>query len=227
MTFLSPELSKNDLPAAVTRRAYGRWSAVYDLLCGPLFRPAHRAAAAAANAVGGRILEVGVGTGLLLPLYRSDASVVGLDVSDEMLAKARARLTRRALPQVTALERGDIHALPHPAASYDAVVLPFVLTLLARPETALDNCRRLLKPGGEIIVVSHFRSETPWLAAIEGWLAPRLAPLGLRPDFPVARLERWARAHPDLECLAPQPVGALRAYTLLRVRRRIPTALAA
>ncbi len=110
--------------------------------------------------MGGAVLEVGVGTGLLLPLYDRSLRVTGLDLSEGMLTKARRRLQESAMPQVVALKGGDIHDLGDPSGAYDAIVMPFVLTLLAAPERALDNCRRMLRPGGEIIIVSHFQSQT-------------------------------------------------------------------
>jgi phosphatidylethanolamine/phosphatidyl-N-methylethanolamine N-methyltransferase len=209
----------HDLPNATVEKAYSYWAWVYDGLCGPLFRSAHVAITHAANRIGGHVLEVGIGTGLLLPLYRKDMSVTGLDLSEQMLAKARARLDKTALPQAVALEAGDIHEVEHPDNNYDVIVLPFVLTLLSNPEKALDNCRRMLRPGGEIIIVSHFQSKAGWIASVEGWLAPRIASLGLRPDFPVERVKNWASTSNDLAFLTPEPVGMLGVYTLLRIRK--------
>jgi ubiquinone/menaquinone biosynthesis C-methylase UbiE len=208
-----------DLPDDVVRKAYRRWAAIYDGLCGPLFRPAHAAAAAAANAIGGDVAEVGVGTGLLLPLYGPNTRVTGIDLSPDMLARARERVLSQRLEHVVALEAGDIHVLPHPNERYDAIVLPFVLTLVARPEVALDNCWRMLKPGGQIVIVSHFRSRSPLIARFEQWLAPLIARAGLRPDFPVERVEAWAAGKARAMVLAPAPVGALGVYTLVRIAK--------
>jgi phosphatidylethanolamine/phosphatidyl-N-methylethanolamine N-methyltransferase len=209
-----------DLRGAVVEKAYDRWARFYDVLCAPIFRPAHRAVAAAANEVGGHVLEVGVGTGLLLPLYDRKLWVTGLDVSEEMLSRARRRLRSASLPHVAGLEMGDIHVVRHPDRSYDAIVMPFVLTLLASPEDALSNCRRMLRPGGEIIVVSHFRSETPILAGIERRLARRMGALGLRPDFPISRIEQWAAGYSEMETPHVTPVGPFGVYRLVRLRRK-------
>lgn len=208
-----------DLRHDTVEKAYGYWAWVYDAFCGPLFKPAHKAAAIAANRIGGQVLEVGVGTGLLLPLYDRDVWVTGLDISEDMLVKARKRLSALSLSHVAGLETGDIHTLRHPAQSYDAIILPFVLTLLSAPETALDNCRRMLRPGGEIIIVSHFQSKTKWIAALEQWLAPRIAVLGLRPDFPVSRIAYWADLEPDLQILPVENAGPFGVYKLLRIRK--------
>jgi phosphatidylethanolamine/phosphatidyl-N-methylethanolamine N-methyltransferase len=209
-----------DLRSATVEKAYRYWAAVYDAICAPLFRPAHLAAASAANRIGGAVLEVGVGTGLLLPLYDRRLRVTGLDLSEDMLARARRRLGAGALPHVVALQKGDIHEIAHPAASYDAIVMPFVLTLLEGPERALENCRRMLRPGGEIIIVSHFQSTSPRLAQLEQWLAPRVAGLGLRPDFPVARIASWASMHPDLGVPIVTSAGPLGIYRLVRIAKR-------
>ncbi len=218
-----------DLPNATVEKAYGYWVWIYDAVCGPIFRPAHVAITDAANRIGGHVLEVGVGTGLLVPRYRHDMLFTGVDLSDKMLAKARANLEIRAKenqpggPRSISLEAGDIHHLAHPDQTYDSIVLPFVLTLVSNPEVALDNCRRMLRPGGEIIVVSHFQSTTHWIARFERWLAPLIAGMGLRPDFPVERVEIWARTHPDMTFLETEPVGKLGLYTLLRMRRMTRT----
>jgi ubiquinone/menaquinone biosynthesis C-methylase UbiE len=212
-----------DLPASTVATAYRKWAGVYDALCAPIFQPAHRAAAAAANNVGGDVLEVGVGTGLLLPLYDRSLWVTGLDISEAMLAQARLRLRRTTLPHVAALEVGDIHALRHPDRHYDAIVMPFVLTLLAAPEAALTNCLRMLKPSGEIIIVSHFQSETPAVARMERWLAPRISSLGLRPDFPITRIRAWAAEKSDVESPIERRVGPLGVYRLVRLRKALST----
>ncbi len=209
-----------DLPTGVVEKAYGRWASVYDGLCARLFQPAHRAAAAAANAVGGDILEVGVGTGLLLPLYAAGVRVTGVDLSEAMLAKARERVAKAHLGQVVSLEIADVHSMEHPDECYDAIVFPFVLTLVASPEAALDNSLRMLRPGGRIIIVSHFRSLHRWVAAFEQALAPMIAGVGLRPDFPVSRIEDWCALHHHCRLLPPEGLGALNVYTLLEIEKR-------
>lgn len=220
MTFQPSPAVARDLPSATVETAYRRWAAVYDAICAPIFRPAHQAAAAAANRIGGTVLEVGVGTGLLLPLYDRSLSVTGLDLSEGMLLKARRRLRASLMPQVVALKSGDIHDLGDPSGSYDVIVMPFVLTLLAAPERALENCRRMLRPGGEIIIVSHFQSANSTLARLERWLAPHIAGLGLRPDFPLSRITEWSECHADLTTPIVTSAGPLGVYKLVRVRKR-------
>jgi phosphatidylethanolamine/phosphatidyl-N-methylethanolamine N-methyltransferase len=186
MTPLSPDLARHDV-----EKAYRLWSTIYDATCGPLFAPAHRAMAKAVNAVGGDVLEVGVGTGLMFELYGQDTSVTGIDISAQMLAKARERLASGHFPHIAALDQADVHALPYAAGSFDVVTFPFVLTLVTAPETALAEAARVLRPGGQIIIVSHFRSEGPVGRSIESalawacarifrWRASRTGPANLR-----------------------------------------------
>lgn len=209
-----------DLPTGMVAKAYGRWAHVYDGLCKHLFQPAHVAAAEAANRVGGEVLEVGVGTGLLLPLYSRNLRVTGVDLSPAMLLKAQDRVEREGLRHVQALDIADVHTMAHPDERYDAIVFPFVLTLVSHPETALDNSLRMLKPGGEIIIVSHFRSANRYLAAFESAVAPLIAGVGLRPDFPVSRIEAWCETKADCAMHEPAPLGLGRVYSLLRIVKR-------
>src|SRR5271168_1313567 len=87
--------------------AYGRWAPVYDFVFGPVFRQGRRAAIIAAEAAGGRILEVGVGTGLSLADYGRATRIVGIDISEPMLEKARQRVKARGLTNVETLEVMD------------------------------------------------------------------------------------------------------------------------
>ncbi len=114
-------------------QAYGRWAPVYDLLFGPVFRAGRRAAIHAAEGVGGRILEVGVGTGLSLPGYGRGNSVYGVDISAEMLRKAHERVARLHLDHVEGLAVMDAENLDFPDSSFDVVVAQYVVTAVPHP----------------------------------------------------------------------------------------------
>ena len=146
-----------------------------------------QAAAAAVNRhKGGHILDVGIGTGLELPMFDPSLKVVGVDLSAaDAAARGKARATN-ALHLVEGLGVMDACRLAFPDASFDAIVAPFVLTVLPEPEASLDEWLRVLKPGGEIILVNHIGAEKGPIAMIEAWLAdaaPRSA--GVR-NFPGA-----------------------------------------
>jgi len=216
-----------DLDRHVVATAYARWAPVYDKVCGPIFEPGRRSAASAALRVGGRILEVGVGTGLSFGDYDSSTEIIGIDFSAPMVAKARARMASGLYPHVKAVMVMDAHELAFEDSSFDCVVAQFVITLVADPERVLSECARVLRPGGEIILVNHLYSERGMLAAIERWAARPTRALGLRPEFPFARLLAWANAHGGVELIERRRVKPLGAYTLVRFRRVAARAQAA
>lgn len=203
----------------VMERAYQRWAPIYDALCGPVFLSGRRAAAAAARDVGGRILEIGVGTGLSFDDYDSATEITGIDVSGPMIARARERLASGRYPFVRELRVMDASQLDFPDATFHCVVAQFVITLVADPERVLSECVRVLQPGGQIILVNHLYSERGIAAAIERLTAHQARRLGLRPEFPFARLAAWAENHGGAELIERRKIQPFGVYTLVRFRR--------
>jgi phosphatidylethanolamine/phosphatidyl-N-methylethanolamine N-methyltransferase len=213
----------NDLPHQMMETAYARWAPIYDALCGPFFLKGRRAAAAAARRPGAKILELGVGTGLSFADYGPENEIFGVDISEPMILKAHERLATGAHPHVKEIRVMDAHSLDYPDASFDVVVAQFVITLVQDPERVLSECARVLKPGGEIILVNHFYSERGIAAAVERWSARYVNTIGLRPDFPVSRLLKWAESHGGIDFIGREPVKPLRMFTVVRFRRRADT----
>ena len=211
----------------VMERAYQRWAPVYDALCGPIFINGRRAAAKAARQVGGSILEIGVGTGLSFGDYDATTEITGIDLSEPMIARARLRAASGRYPFVKGLAVMDAHDLRYADASFDCVVGQFVITLVADPERVLSECARVVKPGGQIILVNHLYSERGLGAAIERLLAQKARALGLRPEFPFARLAAWAQTHGGAELIERRKVPPFGVYTLVRFRRCEPQCAAA
>lgn len=203
----------------VMEKAYAKWAPVYDVLCGPVFLNGRRAAAKAAHEVGGRILEIGVGTGLSFDDYDHTTEITGIDISEPMIARARERLASGRYPFVKELRVMDASALDYPDASFDCVVGQFVITLVDNPERVLSECARVLRPGGQIILVNHLYSEKGIAAAVERLLAQHARKLGLRPEFPFQRLADWAASHGGAELIERRKVKPFGVYTLVRFRR--------
>jgi phosphatidylethanolamine/phosphatidyl-N-methylethanolamine N-methyltransferase len=212
--------SSADLDTTVVEKAYARWAPIYDAVCGPIFEQARRAAARAARAVGGRILEVGVGTGLSFDDYDASTEIVGIDLSAPMIAKAHERMASGMFPHVREVIVMDAHDLKFPEASFDCVVAQFVITLVAQPERVLDECARVVRRGGEIILVNHLYSERGLGAALERWFARPASAFGLRPEFPFARLAAWAHQHGGVEIVERRTIDSFGNHTLVRFRRR-------
>jgi phosphatidylethanolamine/phosphatidyl-N-methylethanolamine N-methyltransferase len=215
-------MKTSDLDRNIVEAAYARWAPIYDAVCGPVMVKGRRAAASAARAVGGRILEVGVGTGLSFDDYDSTTEITGIDLCAPMLEKARAKMATGRYPYVKEVRLMDAHAMTFADATFDCVVAQFVITLVANPEQVLSECRRVVKPGGRIILVNHLYSEVGVAAAVERWAAQRTRALGLRPEFPFARLQAWAHASNDAILVERRKVAPFGIYTLVCFERTGP-----
>jgi phosphatidylethanolamine/phosphatidyl-N-methylethanolamine N-methyltransferase len=199
--------------------AYGRWAPVYDMVFGPVFRQGRRAAVKAAEGIGGRILEVGVGTGLSLADYGEGTRIVGIDISEPMLDKARKRVETQRLTRVEALEVMDAEHLTVPDASFDVVVAQYVVTAIPNPEQALDEFVRVVRPGGEIILTTRIGAETGLRGTLEKWLMPLTTRLGFRTEFSWARYELWAERSKAVRLLERRALPPLGHFWLLRYAR--------
>jgi phosphatidylethanolamine/phosphatidyl-N-methylethanolamine N-methyltransferase len=199
--------------------AYGRWAPVYDIVFGPVFRQGRRAAARAADGIGGRVLEVGVGTGLSLSDYGKGTRIVGIDISEPMLEKARKRVAAKGLTNVEAIEVMDAENLAVPDASFDVVVAQYVVTAIPNPERALDEFVRVVRPGGEIILTTRIGAETGLRGTLEKWLMPLTTRLGFRTEFPWSRYERWAERSKGVRLLERRALPPLGHFWLLRYVR--------
>ena len=211
--------SPRDPESRVMENAYAHWAPIYDALCGPIFLNGRRAAAQAARECGGQILEIGVGTGLSFDDYDSSTEITGIDISEPMIARARIRAASGRYPFVKGLAVMDAHKLRFDDASFDCVVGQFVITLVQDPERVLSECARVVKPGGQIILVNHLYSERGLAAAVERLLAQKARGFGLRPEFPFARLADWAASHGGAELIERRKVKPFGVYTLVRFRR--------
>ncbi|NEV75717.1 class I SAM-dependent methyltransferase [Rhodopseudomonas sp. BR0C11] len=215
-----------DLDKSLIETAYARWAPIYDAVCGPVMVKGRRAAAAEARAHGGKILEVGVGTGLSFDDYDATTEIIGIDLCEPMLEKARAKMATGRYPWVKDVRQMDAHAMEFADATFDCVVAQFVITLVANPEQVLSECHRVVKPGGRIILVNHLYSEVGVAAAVERWAAQKTRALGLRPEFPFARLQAWAQATSDAILVERRKLKPFGIYTLVCFERT-PTPMAA
>ena len=171
------------------KAAYRRYAGFYDALFGPVLQPGRKAVIEALNCQPGeRVLEVGVGTGLSLDLYPASVRVTGIDVSREMLEKARRRVAKRRLGHVEALLEMDAEAMSFAAASFDKIVAMYVLPVVPNPGRLLAELHRVCKPIGEIYLVNHVRSDNPVIGAVEKGLARFSDKLGFHPDFELSNV---------------------------------------
>jgi phosphatidylethanolamine/phosphatidyl-N-methylethanolamine N-methyltransferase len=172
------------LDADAVRAAYRRWAGVYDTLFGGVSAWGRRRAVAEANRLPGtRVLEVGVGTGLALPRYLPSKRITGIDLSAHMLARARTRVRDEQLANVEALLEIDAEQTGFPDACFDTAVGMFVASVVPHPRRMLAELRRIVRPGGHILLVNHFAAERGPRWWVERTLAPASRALGWHPDF--------------------------------------------
>jgi phosphatidylethanolamine/phosphatidyl-N-methylethanolamine N-methyltransferase len=209
-------LSNVDLDKQTVTKAYDRWAPVYDLVFGAVFERGRDAAIAAAERVGGRILEVGVGTGIALPHYSKKSRLCGIDISEQMLRKAQERVTELGLNNVEGLWVMDAEHLTFPDNSFDVVVAQYVVTTAPNPEATLDEFARVLKPGGEIILVSRVGAEAGMRRALEHWFAPAARKLGWRTEFSFERYAKWADRTDGVRLIERRAVPPLGHFSLIR-----------
>jgi phosphatidylethanolamine/phosphatidyl-N-methylethanolamine N-methyltransferase len=208
-----------ELDKAGVTKAYARWAPIYDLIFGAVFERGRKASVAAAERVGGRILEVGVGTGISLPEYRWTSRIVGVDLSLPMLRRAKARVKEHRLTNIDGLAVMDAQQLGFRDATFDVVVAQYVITAVPDPEATLDEFARVLKPGGEIILVNHLGAERGLRATYERWFAPLARWLGWQAEFPWGRLAQWAARQGDMRIVERRAMPPLGHFSLVRFAR--------
>jgi phosphatidylethanolamine/phosphatidyl-N-methylethanolamine N-methyltransferase len=174
----------------VVRTAYRRWAPIYDHTFGRVSTEGRKHAAEVINSSidRGRVLEVGVGTGLALGDYGRHLEIIGIDLSPDMLDKARERVANEGLDHVTGLHEMDAGDLKFPDASFDTVVAMYVMTVVPEPEKVMRELARVTKVGGQVVLVNHFSQDD----GVRGWVERRMAPfadkLGWRPVFNLDRV---------------------------------------
>jgi phosphatidylethanolamine/phosphatidyl-N-methylethanolamine N-methyltransferase len=195
--------------------AYKKWAPVYDHTFGKVAAEARRHVVEVINKSNGRVLEVGVGTGLSLPHFKRTLEVVGIDLSPEMLEKARERVVEDNLTNVTGLHEMDASDLKFVDNSFDTVAALHVITVVPDPKKVMRELARVCKPGGEVILVNHFSTED----GVRGWVERRMAPfgdkLGWRPIFDEAQV----MVCPELELFEKRELKPLGIFTLMRFRK--------
>jgi phosphatidylethanolamine/phosphatidyl-N-methylethanolamine N-methyltransferase len=209
----------DDIDRDGVARAYARWAPVYDFVFGRVFAKGRSASIEAADRIGGRVLDVGVGTGLSLSDYARTTRLVGVDLSEPMLRKARERVAAFKLDNVELIAVMDAKILALPDSAFDAVVAQYVVTTVPDPEGTLDDFVRVLKPGGELILVNHIGAESGWRYWFEVGFAPIARKLGWRVEFPWQRLVDWARRHGGVSLIERKPMPPMGHFSLIRYRK--------
>ncbi|QHC34458.1 class I SAM-dependent methyltransferase [Komagataeibacter xylinus] len=207
---------RSAMDANAVKAAYRRWASVYDALFGSISTFGRKRAVETVNTLPGtRVLEVGVGTGLALPYYRADKRITGIDLSGDMLERARQRVARMKLSNVDALLEMDAEATGFEDGAFDIAVAMFVASVVPHPRALLAELKRVVRPGGHILFVNHFLAEGGVRLAVERGMARASHSLGWHPDFAIESLLPPA----DLRRATLQSVPPAGLFTLVTLER--------
>lgn len=203
-------------------KTYGRWAPVYDVVFGAIFDRARQAAVAAGDEVGGRVLEVGVGTGISLGYYTTRSRVWGIDLSERMLEVARKRVYDQRMTHVDGLSVMDAERLDFQAASFDVIMAQYVVNTVPHPNIALDEFARVVRPGGEIILVNRIGADAGPRYVAERLLSPIAHRLGWRSEFPWEHFAAWLDRHKDIRLIERRPMPPFGHFSLIRFGKVVP-----
>ena len=198
---VNSERGPQDVSVAVVEnvlmaRVYEHMSAVYDIAFGPILQKGRkRAVEVMGDTAGRRILEVGVGTGLNLSLYKRGSDVTGIDFSPQMLDRAEARAAREGLnPRLFEMDAADLR---FPDDSFDVVYAPYLISVVPDPVSVLREMQRVCRPGGRLLILNHFRSPNRLVSQVERWVSPMTVHIGFKADVDMAMLFERAAIVPD------------------------------
>lgn len=195
---------------------YEKWAPVYDKVFGSIFDAARRQAVGQAGRAGGCVLEVGVGTGLSLPLYPASCRITGIDISEAMLEVARRRVARERLSNVESIVVMDAQNLQFDDNSFDVVMAQYVVNTVPDPDAVLDEMWRVLRPGGELIIVNRIGADRGARLKLERLFQPIAEKLGWRSEFPWHRFESWAVRAGNAELVDRRPVPPFGHFAVIR-----------
>src|SRR6201987_5209322 len=209
-----------DINREMVEQAYDRWAPIYDLVFGGVFSKGRDAGIQATNKLGGRVLEVGVGTGISLPLYSPNVRIFRTDISEAMLKKAKQRVAEGRLKNIEGLAVMDAEKLEFPDNSFDVVMAQYVVTAVPNPEVALDEFARVLRPGGELIILTRVSADAGMRRVIERTLQPVVTRLGFRTaDFSWSRYTNWLSGAKGIELVERRLIPPLGHFSLVRFRK--------
>ncbi|OQW49385.1 MAG: hypothetical protein A4S09_11905 [Proteobacteria bacterium SG_bin7] len=172
------------LDVASIQKAYKRYAKYYNFYFGWIFNPGRKTAVELTDqSEGAHVLEVGVGTGLSLPLYPSHVKVTGIDISNEMLHYAKELVKEDRLKNVEALLNMDAENMSFPDNSFDSIVAMYVATVVPNPKRFVKEMSRVCKPGGKIILLNHFANKKRIFGKAAELLSPISRYVGFRTNL--------------------------------------------
>lgn len=167
---------------------YSTYSGIYDLVFGKIFNGSRMAAINLLDLMPGhRVLEIGIGTGLSLPLYPGDCTIVGMDLTESMLKKSVKRVRKYGLKNVW-LQQMNAEHLAFGDGLFDSVFAAYVISTVPDPAKVLAEMSRVCRPGGKIVLLNHFSNENEFVSRLEKTISPLCSHIGFRSDLSLESL---------------------------------------
>lgn len=199
------------------QKIYDYYAPLYDYFADKLFRQGRIKAANIINKnaiYNANILEVGVGTGLSLPYYRSDLRIVGVDTSPKMLQKANSRIREQGLRNVCLLNM-DAENLKFPDGFYHMVVAMHIISVVEHLELMLGELCRVCKIDGDVIILNHFSPRNQLLSILEKMGSIITPFLGFKLGMSLNKI----RAYPKLKLIQIHKTSEFNLSTILHFKK--------
>jgi phosphatidylethanolamine/phosphatidyl-N-methylethanolamine N-methyltransferase len=208
-------LSVTAVESVFVERVYEKLAGVYDYAFGPALHPGRLRAIHKMQLRGGdSVLEVGVGTGINLPLYPRDCTITGIDLSSKMLEKAHERMAVRDLDHCRLLAM-DAERMTFPDDTFDVVYAPYVISVVPDPVRVAREMHRVCRPGGRVVILNHFLSADRVLSRIERAISPMTVHIGFKTDLDLEGFLTQAALVP----LSVERVNTPKMWTLVTCRK--------
>jgi len=180
------------------KRAYKFYAPAYDFVFDWIFHPGREQAMRLLDIKrNDHVLEVGIGTGLNLPLYPTHCHITGIDLSEEMLEKAQDKIIELGLNSVT-LKVMDATVMDFGDSEFDSAVATYTISAVPDPVGVLREMRRVVKPGGSIVLLNHFRSDRRVVGRLEDLVSPVCTRLGWKSNLHFEPLLKQVGLIPDI-----------------------------
>ncbi len=210
-------MSANGAGKSQTKARYNRLSSVYDLHEAIPERLAYERWRRVlwSRVRGAHVLEVGVGTGKNMPLYPEGVRVTAIDLSEKMLQRARHRVSKLGIE--VDLRVMDAQRMEFADGTFDAAVGTFVFCSVPDPVQGLRELARVVKPGGQILLLEHMRVDKPLIGKLMDWLDPLVLRI-MGPHINRRTVDNILKAGLEIERVEELFAGGL--FKLITIRNR-------
>lgn len=172
----------------MVEKVYDRYSKFYDFIFGKVFHSGREMAPELLKlSAGTQLLEVGVGTGLSLPMLPRNIEITGIDLSENMLEQAKKRVAELGIRNVKLMKMNALEQ-EFPDNSFDRVLAAYIVSTVPDPVKLVEEMKRVCRPDGYLVFLNHFHNENPVIRFVESIISPFFYRVGFKTDLDLYRL---------------------------------------